>query len=199
MKKPAQTQVPIHDLIASRWSRRAYDAGKPVGAEAIISMLEAARWAPSCFGDQPWRFVVCDKTTNPDAWQRAFDTLAPSNQVWVKNAPLLVLVAADTVFTLNSNPNRWAQYDTGAAAENLSLQAEALGLIVHQLGGFDPEKARQALQVPEQYTLMAMIAIGHPTEIDNLPPDLHAREIAPRQRRALGELCFTGQWGTPIV
>jgi nitroreductase len=101
MHKPAVTQVPIDSTIANRWSGRAYDAAKTVLRNDIIALLEAARWAPSCYGDQPWRFVVWDKHQDTAGWQRAFDTLSPGNQAWVKDAPLLVLVAADSLFKHN--------------------------------------------------------------------------------------------------
>lgn len=199
MKKPAVTQVPVHDLIAGRWSGRAYDAGRAVSGQQVLALLEAARWAPSCYGDQPWRFVVWNKADDAGGWQAAFDCLAPGNQGWVKDAAVLVLATADTLFNHNGQPNRWAQYDSGAAAENLCLQAEALGLMAHQMGGFDADKARAAFGVPEQYTLMAMMAVGHPADIDTLMPEAREREIAPRKRRALGELFFAGEWGKPVI
>ena len=122
MKKPAITSMPIHELLASRWSGRAFDAAKPVDHDQIITLLEAARWAPSCYGDQPWRFLVWNKGADAEAWQQAFGCLAPGNQAWVKDAPLLLLTTADTLFNHNGQPNRWGQHDTGAAAENLCLQ-----------------------------------------------------------------------------
>lgn len=199
MKKPAITQTPIHDLIAARWSGRAYDAAKPVSREQMLALLEAARWAPSCYGDQPWRFVVWNKATDAAAWQAAFDTLAPGNQGWVKDAPLLVLATADTLFNHNSQPNRWAQYDTGAAVENLCLQAEAMDLMAHQMGGFDSEKARAVAGVPAQFTLMAMISVGYPADPASFAEDIAERENAARKRRALGELFFEGAWAKPIA
>jgi nitroreductase len=199
MHKPAITQTPIHDVLANRWSPRAYDASKPVSQTQIISLLEAARWAPSCFGDQPWRFVVCDKTTNPEAWQAAFDCLVPGNQTWAQHAPVLLLICANTLFGHNQKPNRWAPYDTGAATENLCLQATALGLAAHQMGGFDVAKAQSTFAVPEQFTLMAMVTVGYATAADILPDDLRERELAPRERRPLGELFFNGVWDKAIV
>lgn len=199
MHKPAISQTPIHDIIANRWSPRAYDANKPVSQDQIISVLEAARWAPSCFGDQPWRFVVCDKTTNPDAWQQAYDCLVPGNQTWAQHAPVLLLIAANTLFGHNQKPNRWAPYDTGAATENLCLQATALGLFTHQMGGFDAAKAQAAFAIPEQYTLMAMVTLGYAAAADILPDDLRERELAERARKPLGELFFNGTWDKPIV
>ena len=199
MKKPALTDTPIHDLIAARWSGRAYDPAQAVSREQTLSLLEAARWAPSCFGDQPWRFVVWNKATDAAGWQAAFDTLSPGNQGWVKDAPLLVLACADSLFNHNGQPNRWAQYDTGAAVENLCLQAEALGLMAHQMGGFDAERVRALAGVPERYTLMAMISVGAPGDPDRLGPEAVEREHAPRKRRPLAELFFGGRWEQDIA
>lgn len=198
MKKPAITHVPIADVIANRWSGRAYDASKPITQSQIISLLEAARWAPSCYGDQPWRFVVWDKNVDADTWQKAFDCLAPSNQAWVKDAPLLVLVCSDTLFGHNGQLNRWAQYDTGAAAENLCLQATALGLMAHQMGGFNADAARENFKVPAQFTLMAMIAVGYAADIANVTGEALTRETAERKRKPLGEMFFAGEWQMPI-
>ena len=198
MHKPAITEVAIDNTIAARWSGRAYDAAKAVSHEQIIAMLEAARWAPSCFGDQPWRFVVWNKSANAQAWQQAFDCIVPGNQAWVKDAPVLVLVCADTLFGHNQQPNRWAQYDTGAAAENLCLQASALGLMAHQMGGFDANLAREKFNIPAQYTPMAMVSVGHPADVATLSGDALARETAARTRKPLSELFFDGNWGEPV-
>ncbi len=199
MKKPAITQTPIHELIAARWSGRAYDATRPVSQTQVIALLEAARWAPSCFGDQPWRLIVWDKNTDAASWQQAFDCIVPGNQSWVVDAPVLVLAIADSLFTHNGKPNRWAQYDTGAAVENLCLQAEALGLMAHQMGGFDPDKARTAFGIPEQYTPMAMVSVGYPAAPATFSAEVAERENAPRSRRPLGELFFSGSWGKPAA
>ncbi len=199
MKKPAITQVAIDETIANRWSGRAYDASKTVSQQQIIALLEAARWAPSCFGDQPWRFIVWDKSTDAAGWQQAFDCIVPGNQSWVKDSSVLVLVAADSLFNHNGKPNRWGQYDTGAAAQNLCLQAESLGLMAHQMGGFDPARAREVFKVPEQFELMAMISVGYPADEKTLEGEVLSRETSPRSRRALGELFFTGSWGVPVA
>jgi len=198
MHKPAITQVAIDQTIANRWSGRAYDAAKPVSHEQVLAMLEAARWAPSCFGDQPWRFIVWNKSEDAAGWQQAFDCLVPGNQGWAKDAQVLVLVCADTLFAHNQKPNRFAQYDTGAAAENLCLQATALGLMAHQMGGYDADLAREKFNVPEQYTLMAMLTVGHPADIGTLSGEALTRETAERSRKPLSELFFTGQWGNSI-
>ena len=198
MHKPAITSVPIQETIANRWSGRAYDAAKPVTQAQVIALLEAARWAPSCYGDQPWRFVVWDKNTDAQAWQRAFDCLVPGNQSWVKDAPILMLVCADTLFGHNQQPNRWAQYDTGAAAENLCLQASSMGLMAHQMGGFSADKAREDFAIPAQFTPMAMVCVGYPADIATVTGEVLTRETAERKRKPLGELFFTETWGRPI-
>lgn len=199
MHKPAITQVSINETIANRWSGRAYDAAKKISHEQTIALLEAARWAPSCFGDQPWRFIVWDKNTDAAAWQQAFDCLAPGNQSWVKDAPLLVLTCADTLFNHNQQPNRLAQYDTGAATENLCLQASSMGLMAHQMGGFSADKARAAFAIPGQYILMAMVSVGYAADISTVEGDALVRETAARTRRPLGELFYTGTWGKAVV
>jgi nitroreductase len=198
MQKTANTSVPINAMIANRWSPRAFDASKAVSHEQIIALLEAARWAPSCFGDEPWRFIVWDKNTDAASWQQAFNCLAPSNQTWVKNVPILMLVCADTLFGHNQKENRWAQYDTGAAAENLCLQASSMGLVAHQMGGFNADTAREIFKIPTQITPMAMLAIGYEGDANDLPEELKTRELAARKRKPLGELFFTGSWGKPV-
>ena len=198
MLKPAITQVPINETIANRWSGRAYDSSLQVSHVQIIALLEAARWAPSCFGDQPWRFIVWHKSADPQSWQRAFDCLAPSNQVWVKDAPALMLVCADTLFNHNQQPNRWAQYDTGAAAENVCLQAASMGLMAHQMGGFNADNARHAFAIPEQFTPMAMLSVGYAADVAHLEGEVLARETAARSRRPLNELFFADSWGNPF-
>lgn len=198
MHKPAITQVAIEQTIANRWSGRAYDAAKTVTHEQVLAMLEAARWAPSCYGDQPWRFIVWNKSEDASSWQQAFDCLVPGNQGWAKDAQVLILVCADTLFAHNQKSNRFAQYDTGAAAENLCLQATALGLMAHQMGGYDADLAREKFNVPQQYTLMAMLTVGYPADINTLSGEALQRETAARSRKPLSELFFTGQWGKSI-
>lgn len=199
MQKPAITQQPIHELIANRWSGRAYDASKPVTKDQLVSLLEAARWAPSCFGDQPWRYVVCNKSENLQAWQAAYDCLVPGNQSWAVNAPLLLLICADTLFSHNDKPNKWAPYDTGAATENLCLQATALGLMAHQMGGFDADKARTTFNVPERYQILAMVTVGYQADVESLTGETKERETAARSRKPLNELFFNGQWDQTIL
>jgi len=196
--KPAITQVAINDTIAKRWSGRAYNPEKMVSHDQLIALVEAARWAPSCFGDQPWRFIVCNKNTDAQSWQQGFSCLAESNQLWAKDAPLLLVVCADNLFSHNLQANRWAQYDTGAASENLCLQASSMGLMAHQMGGFNATDARIAFAIPDQFTLMAFISVGYPADAASLTPEILSRETAARKRKPLNDLIFASSWGQAL-
>lgn len=194
IEKPASTAVEIHDLLARRWSPRAIDQNRPVERRHLVALLEAARWAPSCFGDQPWRYLVLDRFRDRASWQAAWDCLTEGNKAWVRKAPVLVVSFADSVFRRNGKPNRWGPHDTGAASENLCLQGTALGLAVHQMGGFDREAIRRAFNVPERFTAMAIIAVGHPGDPSDLPEEKRTAEIAARSRVPLAEIAFDSRW-----
>jgi len=196
MEKPAETDAPIHDLLARRWSPRAFDE-RLVEADTLRTLFEAARWAPSSSNEQPWRFIVATKDRETE-WNRLFNCLVEGNQKWAFRAPVLVLSVAHMNFGDDGKPNRHAFHDTGLAAENLVLQATASGLVAHQMAGFDVEKARVDLRIPAGYEPVAMIAIGYPGNPDSLPERLRERELRPRSRRPIGEWTFLGQWGTPI-
>jgi len=196
-EKNAQTQTPIMDELARRWSGRAYDSDRPVERMKLLALLEAARWAPSCFGYQPWRLLIWDRSEELQTWHRAFECLAESNRTWACQAPLLMLACADTRFS-DGRPNRWCHYDTGAAVMSLSIQATALGLMVHQMGGFDAEKIRGEFAIPEPFDCLTMITVGYQLPKDQIPDELTERELAPRTRRDLGESFFEGAWGKPV-
>lgn len=198
IQKPAETSQAINKTIAERWSGRAFDSATPVTQEQITSLCEAARWAPSCFGDQPWRFIIWDRYQDETSWQQIIDCLSPGNQDWAKSAPLLILAASVNSFSHNGNDNRWVGYDTGAASISLCLQATAMGLMSHQMGGFDAEKIRQQSELPEDLTLWAMIAVGHPAPLDNLTEQQMERELKARERRPLSEQFFNQTWNNPI-
>lgn len=189
----AALSYPVHALIENRWSPRAFDS-RAIESEKICSLLEAARWAPSCFNEQPWRFVVGDRERSAEALVKLQSTLMDGN-AWAKNAPVLILSVVKTTFTYNNAPNRFAAHDVGLAVGNLILQAEALGLITHQMGGFDADKARDLFEIPLDYAPMALIAIGYMGDIQQLPADLQARETAPRERHALQTLVHGNTWG----
>ena len=195
LKRPAETSTAIHDLIAHRWSPRAFDS-KPVEPEKLRSLFEAARWAPSSYNAQPWYFIVGTKD-NPENYNRVLESLVEFNQGWAKNAPVLALSVAKLKFD-DGKPNRHAFHDVGQAAASLSLQAEALGLSVHQMAGIDPEKARKLFDIPADYEAVAGIAIGYAGEPASLPEGLRERELAPRQRKPLDSFVFTGSWGKSL-
>lgn len=194
----AKTSVPIHDLLATRWSPRAFDAGRRVSRAQLAALLEAARWAPSCNGDQPTRYLIWDRHRDPEGWQKAFDCLSENNRKWVKNVPLLMLSCAGSVFAHNGKPNRYGGHDTGAASMSMALQAPALGLALHQMGGYDAAKAREAFRIPEEYTPMAMIAVGYQASPDVLDEETKQKELKPRSRKPLAELFFEKGWGLPV-
>jgi nitroreductase len=196
--KPAITRVKIHDLMQTRWSPRAIDPDKDISPEDLTALLEAARWAPSCFNDQPWRFIVCVKSKDETSWKNALANLAEKNQLWAKNAPVLMLAVAMENFNHNGKPNRWAMYDTGAASVSLCFQATALGLVVHQMGGFDADKARALFKLPAGCTPMSMIAVGYQADIDVLDDDFKAAELAERTRAPLDQRFYFGQWGVGV-
>ncbi len=198
IEKKAKTSVEINDLIASRWSGRAYNPDKSVSRKDILSLLEAARWAPSCFGDQPWRYIVFDRNSEKSDWHKAFSCLSEGNQSWAVNAPVLILSIADSVMSRNNMPNRWAQYDTGAASYSLCLQAVDRGLMVHQMGGFDVDKARDLFKVPEQFTPMAIMAVGYQLPLGKLDDEIRERELSERQRHPIDHNFFEGCWNKPF-
>jgi nitroreductase len=196
-EKKAHTQVPIIDALGQRWSGRAYDPDRPLIREHRTALLEAARWAPSCFGYQPWRLLLWDRGGNEPAWRRAFDCLTEGNRSWAADAPLLMLSCADTRFA-DGRPNRWSAYDTGAAVMSMAVQATALGLMVHQMGGFDAERIRAEFAIPATFDCLAMITVGYQLPPDRIPLELQERELAPRSRRELGELFYEDDWAEPV-
>jgi nitroreductase len=197
-ERRAVTSVPIDDLLARRWSPRAFDAARAVSREQLAALLEAARWAPSCNGDEPWRYLIWDRARHPEGWQKAFECLSENNKKWVQNVPVLMLSCAGSVFGHSGKPNRYGQHDTGAASACLALQGAALGLAVHQMGGYDASKARAAFEIPDDYTPMAMIAVGYQASPDILDADTRDKELKPRSRKPLETHFFDGAWGEGI-
>jgi len=194
MKKPAITEQPIHSILSDRWSSRAYDPDQLVSQESFLSLMEAARWSPSCMGDQPWQFITFYKK-DATSWTQALNCLSVGNQNWAMDASILILACARQSFSNNEKPNRWNQYDTGAACENICLQATSLGLVAHQMGGFDVEKSRQLFQIPGQYDLMSFIAIGYPLAVEKISAEALVKEKEARKRKPLREIFYTNQWG----
>ena len=193
MQKEAVTDHPVHELIRNRWSPRAF-ADKPIPEDVLRSLFEAARWAPSSNNEQPWAYLIASKDDEVN-FDKTLGTLVEFNAGWAKNAAALAIAVAKLAFANNHAPNRNAQYDTGAATALLSMEATARGLMVHQMAGFHPEKARQAFAIPEEWEPIAAIAIGYPGDPDSLPPKLKDRELAPRTRKPIRDFVMTGSWG----
>ncbi|HEX5362260.1 MAG TPA: nitroreductase family protein [Fluviicoccus sp.] len=194
--KIAETSVPIHELIATRWSPRAFTS-EPVSLPQQAALVEAARWAPSSYNLQPWRFLLWDRHRHPEAFAKVLATLSGTNRAWATGAPLLIGVYADSR-GVDGQKNHAAAYDTGAAAISLALQAQALGLHAHQLGGFDREALRSAFTIPNEWSPQALIAVGRQGDPALLRDDLRARELAPRVRRPLAEIAFADGPDQPL-
>lgn len=193
MQKLATNDFPVHQLIRERWSPRSF-AEKAVPKDILRSLFEAARWAPSSNNQQPWAYLVATKD-DKESFEKMLGVLVEFNASWAKNAAVLAIAVAELSFPKNNAPNRNAQYDTGAASALLSVEATAHGLVVHQMAGFDPEKARRAFAIPAGWDAIAALAIGYPGDPDSLPPKLKDRELAPRTRKPISEFVMAGQWG----
>jgi nitroreductase len=194
MQKPAPSDFPVHQLIRDRWSPRAF-ADRAIPQDVLRSLFEAARWAPSSSNQQPWAYIVATRD-DKENFEKMLGVLVEFNAGWAKNAAALAIATAELAFP-NNAPNRNAQYDTGAASALLSVEATARGLAVHQMAGFDPERARQTFGIPAGWEPIAALAIGYPGDPDSLPAKLKDRELAPRTRKPLSEFVMAGQWGHP--
>lgn len=187
--KTAVTSAPLHPLLAQRWSPRGFDPGHRITRTELAAVLEAARWAPSANNSQPWRFLVTRRGDTD--FVRLVGTLAPGNQSWAPTASALVLVAAQASDHAG-RPQPWALYDTGQAVAALTVQAEAQGLSVHQLGGFDADAARAEFALADGQTPAVVVAIGRHDPHAALPGPLAERERAPRSREPLDALLLDG-------
>src|SRR5690606_10231366 len=155
--------------------------------DKMLALAEAARWAPSCHGDQPWRYLICEKASNPAAWKAALACLLEKNQTWCQAAPVLIITCCDTVLSKTGTPNAFGPYDTGAASVSMCLQAPALGLMPHQVGGFVADKARVSFQIPERFIPLAMMAVGYQLPEARLPEAFRTRELSARARNPLDQ------------
>ncbi len=185
MEASSEFESTVLDVIKNRKSRRAYSS-KSIEPEKIKSLFEAARWAPSSMNDQPWHFIYATKD-QPDLWNKIFDALNDSNKIWAREAPLLILSLARKHFFLNGKQNGSSQYDLGSANAFLTLQATAMDLNIHQMGGFDRTKIIANLNIPDLYELGVIMAIGYLGSAETLSENLKHRELAPRQRNVQGE------------
>lgn len=193
--KRGPTESGVEELILQRWSPRSF-SDKPVSGTDLTKIFTAAAWAASSFGEQPWRFLVGRK--GDATYKKIFASLVEFNQGWAQSAPVLFLSAGKKTFTQNGQPNGYALHDTGAATANLSLEATALGLHTHGIGGFDKEKARASFAIPEDYELGAVWALGYLGAVEALPPHLQEMEKAARSRKPLAEVVFS-EWEKPAT
>jgi len=194
--KVAAADHDVHELIRHRWSPRAFDPARPVSRADLLRLFEAARWAPSSFNEQPWRFVVVMRDQSLAAWEAVTASLSPTNRSWAAAAPVLVLASIRLTLERTEQPNPLAWYDAGQAVALLTVQATAQGLFVRQMEGFDHEHARRVCDVPEGFDPIVMMAIGYAGDPDTLSSDKHrAAERTPRRRRAVGDFVFENTWG----
>lgn len=185
MRKPNH---PIDELFLKRWSPRAM-SGEHISKEELMALFEAARWAPSSYNNQPWRFVYALKNT--PHWDSLFNLLVDFNKGWCKNASALVVIVSKKTFDHNSKPARTHSFDTGAAWENLALQGTLKGVVVHGMEGFDYDKAHKELKIPADHTIEAMFAVGKPGKKEDLAPEMQKGE-APNDRKKITEFIFEG-------
>lgn len=185
MKPQKNLNFPVLREIETRWSGRSFSK-RDLSRETVLQLLEAARWAPSSYNEQPWRFIVGLKGT--EVFNKLNSTLNPTNQVWAQNAGALILVLASTIVERNGKPNKYAWYDAGAAVSYMNLEAEKLGLNMHQMGGFDSEMAKELFNVEAPYEVVSSIALGYRGEAESLDEDLKKRELAPQRRKELEEI-----------
>ena len=193
MSKQANPDYPVHPLIADRWSPYGFSDSVPPKSD-LLALFEAARWAASSYNEQPWSYIVATRD-NAEEFDRLLGCLVEGNQGWAAAAPVLALSVASLTFTRNGKPNAAAQHDLGLAAGNLSLEATARGLAVHQMIGILPEVARETYQIPDDYQALTGLAIGYAANPADLPDALRQRDESPRERKPLSEFVFADKWG----
>ena len=193
MEKKAAAANYISEIIAKRWSPRAF-LSKPIENEKIMSLFVAARWAPSAYNEQPWRFITA---TSEDSYQhtKMLSCLVDANKAWAKKAPMLIILVVKKNFEFNGKPNRWAMHDCGLALENLLLQTVELGLAAHPMAGFSVDAVKSGYSVPDDYEPLVAIAVGYPGEPEMLEGELLEREKDPRERKEISDFVFNGKWG----
>jgi nitroreductase len=196
MGNPAKTDFEIHPLLANRYSPRAF-LDKPIEPDVLRRIFEAARWSPSCNNDQEWFYVAGIRNQGSD-FNRICSVLTPNNQTWASKASVLMIVCGRTAFWGGTTANKWFAYDCGQSAAHLTFQAASEGVSVHQMAGFDAQKAVSELSIPEGYVPFTAVAMGYAGDASLLPPVLAERETAPRMRRPQKEFVFGGTWGKAL-
>lgn len=183
-----KAQYPIDPMFINRWSPRAM-SGEDITKTELMTLFEAAHWAPSSFDGQPWRFVYAHRETAE--WDTLFNLLVPANQIWAKNAAVLMVIVSRDTFEYNNKSSRTHSFDAGSAWMSLALQASIMNLVAHGMEGFDYDRARTDLQIPDGYTVEAMVTVGRHGDKNLLPPDLQKAET-PSDRKPVEEVIFEG-------
>ena len=196
ISKIANTDFPIHNIIARRWSARTFSI-KTVEKSKLLSILEAARWAPSSRNEQPWRYIVFTDD-NPEKLEKARSVLLEINN-YVKLAPILICAITKKTYSDNGVYNKLHFHDLGAANENMFLESFNQGLIMHEMGGFDREKARKVFSIPDEYEIGIMIAIGYQDSHEILPERFREKINSPRERKPLSEIAFLEEIGNGLI
>ncbi len=192
LHKNAKTAHPIHELLVKRWSPRAF-SGVAIDRKIIQRLFEAARWSPSASNEQPWSFMVGEM--GDETYKKIFETLVEFNQLWVRTAPVAAISIGHRNSVKSGKPNDWFKYDVGQAVAHLSIQATHEGLYVHQMAGFDREKARELFNIPEDHEAISAFAIGHLGDYRLLHPNLARMEADERIRKSAGEFVFSNTFG----
>ncbi len=192
MKKAIISEYKINSLITYRWSPRAF-IDKPIEKDRIQSILEAARWAPSAFNEQPWRFIVGIK--GDETYERVLETLVEWNQKWAGKASMLVVNIAKKTFSKNGKQNVTFKYDLGQAVAFMCLEAMNQGVYSHQMSGFSPEKADELFHIPDDYQAVSVTAFGYYGDPDQLPEEMYKSEIEERSRQHIDKMIYASEFG----
>jgi len=190
IKQNRKPEYDINPLILSRWSPYSM-TGEEISDEELMGVFEAARWAPSSYNGQPWRFIYAKRDTKH--WDKLFNLMVEPNQNWAKNAAVLVVIISRKNFEHNNKPSITHTFDTGSAWENMALEASFRGLAIHGMEGFDYDKAKQDLEIPDDYEVCAMAAIGKKGKKEDLPKEMQEREV-PSGRKPLKEIVMAGKF-----
>ncbi len=190
MKNPSD--YPIHDLLSARWSPYAFDPNKTVDSATLYSVFEAARWAMSSYNAQPWRYIVGNRATDDAVWNQVHDVLVEGNKPWTRNAQVLALGLALRDFEHNGKPNKAAAHDLGAASASLTFEATGHGLVVHQMIGIDPDKARSVFEIDDSMDAITALAIGYAGDASAVDEEYAKRDQKKRERKPLSEIIVRG-------
>ena len=188
----ANTAVAIEPLLTQRRSPYTFDPGRDVGEQDLHALFEAARWTMSSYNAQPWRYIVGVKSRSPAVWQQIYDVLVEGNQGWAQHAPVLALGLTNSVFEHNGKENKAAMHDLGAASANLTFEATARRISVHQMIGIEPRKATTAFDLPAEIVPVTALAIGYAGDNPQLPAELAQRDQRPRERKAVADFLLAG-------